>query len=255
MRKPLLGLFCCFLTVTAAYADQATVPNTFSAGTPAKAAEVNENFAALANVLKGMSRYSLYQNGKKIATPIILTLMKIDATGYLVAPLKNKNSSDVYLRGYPSLEPLFISYDCTGAAYTDQTIKEDLMLSEHGVVFHGGNGKAYTMSLPASPTSGITINSLMHNGSCYVRKDLSWFQAQPPSANCYYDQNYGPFILNGATTCANVYYSRLISSASTSLYLIQENNYLTTGIQTTSCYNSITGKPAVCVLNGEMKYE
>lgn len=255
MRKPLLGLFYCFLTVTAAYADPATVPNTFSAGTPAKAAEVNENFAALANVLKGMSRYSLYQNGKKIATPIILTLMKIDATGYLVAPLKNKNSSDVYVRGYPSLEPLFISNDCSGAAYTDQTIKEDLMLSEHGVIFHGGNGKAYIMGLPASPTTGITINSLVHEGSCYVRKDLSWFEAQPPSANCYYGPDYLPFILKGAATCSNNYGPWGIPSTSASLYLVQENNSLTTGIQTTSCFDSITGKPAVCVLNGEMKYE
>lgn len=50
--------FCLFTTALTALAGfawgQTTVPNTFTAGTPARAAEVNANFQALASAIDGL---------------------------------------------------------------------------------------------------------------------------------------------------------------------------------------------------------
>lgn len=66
MSKLILFLSACLL-ISIVFADPVTVPNTFSAGTPAKASEVNANFTALANAVDSIQKpLMVYDSTEKL---------------------------------------------------------------------------------------------------------------------------------------------------------------------------------------------
>lgn len=69
-----LCLFCITCALPVAYADTLTIPNSFTAGTPAQAAQVNQNFNACATVVNGNL------DNANIKSAAAIALSKIDLT-------------------------------------------------------------------------------------------------------------------------------------------------------------------------------
>jgi hypothetical protein len=135
MHRKTLFAFCAILAVTfAARADNAvSVPNTFTAGTPAKAADVNANFTALVNGINNL-----------VAPPTV-----VDSAGHVVGPYIRFNGGinglefeAVFIRtstisfavafsigGAPSGGGLlYTTADCSGTAYVEANGPQSIMM-------------------------------------------------------------------------------------------------------------------------------
>lgn len=62
-----LCLFCITCSMPVVYADTLTIPNSFTAGTPAQAAQVNQNFSAVAGIVNGSIANDNIKSGANIA--------------------------------------------------------------------------------------------------------------------------------------------------------------------------------------------
>lgn len=114
MKQLRFIFFLYLLRAFAVSAEPVAVPNTFSAGTPAKASEVNANFTALANAVNLVPR----------------PLMVYDGTGKLIGQFNTENSGVlISIFGAPfeiiSVTKITFGYgiffyasnDCSGEAY------------------------------------------------------------------------------------------------------------------------------------------
>jgi hypothetical protein len=164
------------------FAEPADVPHTFTPNTPAKASEVNDNFSALKQALGKVKQFGLYQNNVKIGSSYLLNIISINNTGYLVAPVKEKQSANVYLTNALGNALYYSSNNCSGSAYIrgKSLDRLDLLGGEKGVVAPIGNA-IYSLNIEQTATTNLYVNSFAgSDGQCV---DISAYQL-PSQSHC-----------------------------------------------------------------------
>lgn len=156
------------LLVSAGALAQTTIPNTFTAGSPARASEVNANFTALANAANALdARLDALEaaNGALTAADVAGT--------YRVLSVRNSNGSLSATRRF---------FSSSGS--TEGTVTFNANGTFTGTFDNRSNsysGKAQTCASGAANTSSTSINGTPHNH-------------QYTAANC--DQNADAFTSN-----------------------------------------------------------
>lgn len=126
MNKLLSILFSSLLITVVAYADPVTVPNTFSAGTPAKASEVNANFTALANAVNANAPLMVYDSTGKVVgsyfygskgQPENFVLIKTPSISFALTFDYRSLGNDGYLSSFFRDTAMYTTSNCTGTAY------------------------------------------------------------------------------------------------------------------------------------------
>lgn len=220
-----------FLISGNALAEKTSVPHTFQSGTPAKAEEVNANFSALVKALEGIKSLHLYQNNVHKGKSLLLNVMKLDS-GYLAAPFKESDSSNVYLLKNKA-DMLYQSTDCTGVAYLEKPVnKVDIHTGELGYLFALNDmPDAYTSGL-ANTGKIVTLRSERIAKSRFDCLQVEpWTCTEYPSGSC----------------------RPLTVSVQRTVYPIAINNPAATGVTTTSCVRD--GSPAICLPNAQLVRE
>lgn len=161
VMKTLICVLVCigFMFLNASFAE--TMPNTFTAGTPAKAAEVNENFqfvnygnivlvdkngVELGTYLGGTTRTSSLQNGNPLYYESYMT-----STGYIV-------NANTYSYELPEVTLQFRSTDCTGDPYTP--VSEIGFGTRLGMLVRNNNNVYYIAKSPQILESVDIIHSI-----------------------------------------------------------------------------------------------
>lgn len=110
-------LFAVAMFATTVYADPVMVPNTFTAGTPAKASDVNANFNALANAVTAITPPTVYDIAGKVVGQLADTgayvYLKPQGYGYVLAGV----TKDGFQNGWTPPTRYYESTDCTGVFY------------------------------------------------------------------------------------------------------------------------------------------
>lgn len=154
MRYPLAGfiIFAFSTTVLAA-----TVPNTFTAGSPAKASEVNANFAALVSAVTALEGKVATLETKVAALESVNSpLTAADVAGtYRLLALRTDNGSKEADKRFKS-----------AAATTDGTLTLNANGTFNAVVDSRSNeysGKAQDCASRAANTSNTSVSGVPHN--------------------------------------------------------------------------------------------
>lgn len=166
MRRLTAAVLATVFCYASAWAEQVDLPHTFTPNTPAKASEVNDNMAALADALGNLKRINLYQNNVKIGSSIFANLIKLN-TDYVAVVSKKKGDNRIFLKQGP--EVLYYTDSAPGVAYTNKTMNEDLLSGEVGLIV-GFLHDAYYMSTPATPTT-VSVSSFLDKKGAFVSID------------------------------------------------------------------------------------
>ncbi len=163
-----------------AMAGPVNVPNDFTAGTPARAAEVNGNFSAIETAVNDNDSRIL-DNATAIQTglsPVVLDGNDVEI-GQLVSIGENHISIEVITpQGYllnlapnPGIQPVnslvslfFTSSDCTGTAYAVLTFG-GYVISSYDLT---GVPSLYYVDKNSAPVSGLSFASMTTSGGCSV---------------------------------------------------------------------------------------
>jgi hypothetical protein len=178
MHRRFLYAFCAILAAASVRGATTpfSVPNTFVAGTPAKAEDVNANFTAVANAINAL------QTAQSAAGPIIVE----DSAGHVVGPyipfgnpvagstsdllqgvfIRTPAASfvaQIYVTGFVSGGSLlYTTSDCTGTAYiTSQNGAQSIILN-YAIVL---NGTAYVLQWAATTTVSVASSASLNGSS------------------------------------------------------------------------------------------
>jgi hypothetical protein len=187
MQRRVLCLLCAILVAFATRASTTvSVPNRFVAGTPAKAEDVNANFAALVNGINNMVMPLLVEDstGKVVGPYIPFCNPVAGCTTDLFEGVFLRTSTESFVIQFSSGGPasggvlLYTTPDCTGTAYIGtqngtQSIMLNyaIVLNTTAYVFHWSAGASISVaseamlnagngssgSLQCSPTSGMSF--------------------------------------------------------------------------------------------------
>jgi len=169
------------LASLACYADPVTVPNTFNAGTPAKASEVNANFAALANAVNAAPKPPmLYDStGKAIGQ-----LVGLDGRSYvnlisdveLVQVEVSRNGFGMIIPNtYRKPERVFFkTYDCTGPESYEDVIGDNTLIRTALVANESGKTVAKVLG-DAFSGSEIHTSRGVNDSACFVGDGSSYY--------------------------------------------------------------------------------
>jgi hypothetical protein len=177
MRRTILYA-CCTILAAAGVRGATTpvsVPNTFVAGTPAKAESVNANFTALANAIN-----TLQTAQSAMANPIIVE----DSAGHVLGPyislgnpvvgtmsyegvfIRTSSASfvvQVVVTGFISGGTLmYATSDCTGTAYVSSEPGSRNIMLDIAVVL---NGTAYVPQFAATRTVSVASYASLDGGA------------------------------------------------------------------------------------------
>lgn len=272
--KKIVALYA-VLVISPAIAEPASVPHTFNDGSPAIADEVNANFQSILKVLGGMKRQHLYQNSALVGSAVIANVLKLNSS-YLTIVEKPRGDSTIYLREF--FDDLFYeTYDCTGVAYTTETVEIDLLIGEIGAVVAVGD-QAYYQDFSVTAATPTVNSRQLKKGFCrgplsegfaqastysdgdgpcagwapateYVQEDVIYDYTEYPYLETPVCQSWEQHL----ESYSNSGYSFLGLNTSKSLYRLVLNNPAVTGITTQPC--TYKSEPAVCLPNASLVAE
>jgi hypothetical protein len=258
---------CTILASNCALAGPVTIPKTFTAGTPARAADVNADFSAVATAANGSAQdiTTLQSSVTTIqSTPAGAVVISVGGTkiGSLFA-------MDGSYTGTCSLGPVTLAVALTTAGGCDQVIAIDKQLFL--VAISVGNGAAQISTLPEQVEGSLLTAVFYYDqpncaGNLYLAFVAQWLARQgyvaaaadPTDPNqSYYAQGSPstatimsrqlPVVMSngtlGSPTCSNVSAPFTDDLARTfSFYLAAPNNPAVTGIPKT-----LSGNVAVSI--------
>jgi len=167
-KKTLILLAACFIGIQA-WANSATVPNTFVDGTTASASEVNANFDAVVSAVNNIRSINVYVDGVRRGALIDSnTGSFLTADGHRI--LLDSSYFAFFSPAGDGLRKIALRYesaDCTGQPYKDMEGWNPL-IPKQGIVFSNDTpalGTLYYVQA-GTVTETITIESLMMDGVC-----------------------------------------------------------------------------------------
>jgi len=164
--KPVFGL-CCALASAPLFAEDVTVPHTFTAGTKAKASEVNENFQTLSSAINLRPRTLRAYIGESLLGEVL--------------PLGTGNSYNIFVTSTEVLGGVgyngevaekqfyYTSNDCSGQPYFQPFSNPMISVADYGARFNGMvfatddpqyAGTTFYISAAELSEAGDTVNVL-----------------------------------------------------------------------------------------------
>lgn len=146
------------LAMSGATYAEVSVPHTFTAGTPAKAIEVNENFTALAGAMNGVVQLKLHDE-----SGLLGVLLSTDGGNGDYGVISSKGyvaiiDTDMNKIGGGTGVSYFVTNNCTGDGYVN---------NPSGVVFSNNDDDVFYVEATAGAAE-ITYNSSGWPSSCSV---------------------------------------------------------------------------------------